>query len=314
MRSVSEDQEGMDVDALRNALETFCSSQSTEVLPNRPTKSQDSWRKTYKHVIYCVPSFSNPSGKTMSLQRREELIRVAREYDALIICDDVYDMLCWALGPMSESTRVQDSLNRLVDIECTLDDGPIDRFGNVVSNGSFSKLIGPGCRVGWAQGTKAFICGLSQAGQTRSGGAPSQLTSTMVNKFFDGDFLQNYIAKGLVPKCVNRYSVMVSAIERCLGPFGVAYNPDAQFSNIAGGYYIWLKLPGSLRAADVCEKALEAQNLILGCGDLFELPRSTSKGDGHQRLRLCFMYEDEDLLVAGVERLAIVIKGMMLIN
>ena len=52
-------------------------------------------RKIYKHVIYCSPSFSNPTGKTMSLARREGLVRLAREFDALIISDDVYDHLQW---------------------------------------------------------------------------------------------------------------------------------------------------------------------------------------------------------------------------
>lgn len=97
----------------------------------------------------------------MSLSRRESLIRIARKYDALIICDDVYDFLCWSVEPTGN--LVSDAPLRLVDIERTLDDGPATRFGNVVSNGSFSKLIGPGCRVGWAQGTEDFIYGLSEA-------------------------------------------------------------------------------------------------------------------------------------------------------
>lgn len=97
----------------------------------------------------------------MSRSRREALIRVARKHDALIVCDDVYDFLCWSVKPTGNPNS--NAPLRLVDIERTLDNGPVDRFGNVVSNGSFSKLIGPGCRVGWAQGTESFIYGLSEA-------------------------------------------------------------------------------------------------------------------------------------------------------
>jgi DNA-binding transcriptional MocR family regulator len=102
----------------------------------------------------------------MSLSRRKDLIRLARKYDALIIADDVYDFVHWRTDTPSNDPGTRgfsDILPRLVDIERTLDDGPIDRFGNCVSNGSFSKLVGPGCRVGWAEGTPDFAFGLSQA-------------------------------------------------------------------------------------------------------------------------------------------------------
>lgn len=104
----------------------------------------------------------------MSLQRRQELVQVAREYDACIITDDVYDMLQW---PTNETTA-QASKEcarippRLVDIDRTLDGGAeregSDGFGNAVSNGSFSKIAGPGCRTGWLEGTKKFAWGNSQ--------------------------------------------------------------------------------------------------------------------------------------------------------
>ena len=98
----------------------------------------------------------------MSLQRRRELVRIAREYDACIIADDVYDMLQW---PRDKNTGGE-QLPRLVDIDRTLDGGAerqcSDGFGNAVSNGSFSKIAGPGCRTGWLEGTKKFAWGISQ--------------------------------------------------------------------------------------------------------------------------------------------------------
>lgn len=97
----------------------------------------------------------------MSYSRREALIRVARKHNVLIVADDVYDFLSW--GATQPANMVSHLQPRLVDIDQVVDGGPEDRFGNVVSNGSFSKLIGPGCRVGWAEGTKDFIYGLSQA-------------------------------------------------------------------------------------------------------------------------------------------------------
>lgn len=103
----------------------------------------------------------------MSLKRREELVKVARDYDALIITDDVYDFLQWP-SSLSTSTASLDkaALPRIVDVDRYIDGGAErvggDGFGNAVSNSSFSKIFGPGLRTGWVEGTKKFAHGVSQ--------------------------------------------------------------------------------------------------------------------------------------------------------
>lgn len=76
------------------------------------------WRKIYKHIIYNVPTFSNPSGRTMSLDHRERLVRIARQFDALVITDDVYDFLQWP-SSVSNHTQfpTQAYLPRVVDVD-----------------------------------------------------------------------------------------------------------------------------------------------------------------------------------------------------
>ena len=103
----------------------------------------------------------------MSLQRRLELVSVARQYDALIITDDVYDQLQWPKdGACTRPIVDRAVMPRIVDIDRSLDGGSdslkADGFGNAVSNGSFSKIAGPGCRTGWAEGTQKLAFGLSQ--------------------------------------------------------------------------------------------------------------------------------------------------------
>lgn len=97
----------------------------------------------------------------MSLQRREELIRIARRFDALVVADDVYDFLQWETQHGALSMPSKACLPRLVDVDRYLDGGTecsySHHFGNAVSNGSFSKIVGPGCRTGWVEGTSAFI-------------------------------------------------------------------------------------------------------------------------------------------------------------
>ena len=129
-------------------------------------KPPRAWNKIYSHVIYAVPTFSNPSSKTMSLHHREELVRIAREFDALVITDDVYDQLQWPTSKEKGENLPQSSAPRLSDIDRYLDGGAerhgADGFGNTCSNGTFTKIVGPGCRTGWGEGTAKFAHGLSQ--------------------------------------------------------------------------------------------------------------------------------------------------------
>lgn len=103
----------------------------------------------------------------MSLQRRQELVRLARQHDALIVTDDVYDQLQWPGDVSASQSRLEYACQpRIVDVDRTLDGGAerqgADGFGNAVSNGSFSKIAGPGCRTGWAEGTPKLAWAVSQ--------------------------------------------------------------------------------------------------------------------------------------------------------
>ena len=100
----------------------------------------------------------------MSLARREQIVRLARQFDALLVTDDVYDFLQWSASPGSKLTQSDRAcLPRLVDVDRYLDGGPADEWGHAISNGSFSKLLGPGARTGWAEATEKLAYGISQA-------------------------------------------------------------------------------------------------------------------------------------------------------
>ncbi|KAH6855637.1 pyridoxal phosphate-dependent transferase [Chaetomium sp. MPI-CAGE-AT-0009] len=159
LRAVPEDEAGVDVEVLERRLRE-CEGEPWE---NHPSKNPSPNRKLYRHVIYLVATCANPSGKTMPLARRQQLVHLAREHDALIISDDVYDLLQWP-G----------------------DSSPPTRFGHAISNGSFSKLVGPGVRTGWLHASAAFIAGFAATGSNRSGGAASQFAAAVVWRFLSG--------------------------------------------------------------------------------------------------------------------------------
>jgi DNA-binding transcriptional MocR family regulator len=95
----------------------------------------------------------------MSLSTRQQMVRLARKFDALIVTDDVYDSLWWDAKPDNDNApgALQSVVPRLVDVDKTLDGGTeregADGFGNAMSNGSFSKICGPGVRTGWIEGS-----------------------------------------------------------------------------------------------------------------------------------------------------------------
>ncbi|OKL57746.1 hypothetical protein UA08_07108 [Talaromyces atroroseus] len=348
LKGIPEDDQGIDLAILEQSLKKEADVSLPGGSVSKPFKQPQPHRKLYRHVIYCVPTFSNPSGRVMSLNRRRELVRLARKYDALIVADDVYDFVHWEIEtnnladvsptddltssidsqsststptftPPSSSTSSLASLlptmfksimPRLVDVDKILDGGPVDQFGNCVSNGSFSKIVGPGCRVGWAEGSHAFVYGLSQVGSTRSGGAPSQLASTFINGMLENGCITEHIQNILVPAYARRSNKLSRAIKEHLGPIGVTLPswpsgiPNTQVASestlIGGGFFIWLQLPSPLNSKEVAAAAL-LEGLSMGQGTSSALPDGNDGcGQYGNMLRLCFACEEEDLLLEAI--------------
>jgi len=247
----------------------------------------------------------------MSLDRREALVRCAREFDALIIADDVYDRLQWPADG-SETTLAKAYLPRLVDIDGTLDGGTerpgADGFGNAMSNGSFSKLIAPGLRLGWAEGTPKFAYGVSQVGTTKSGGNPSQLTSVYVNQMLESGFVRDHLFHTVQPAYARRYRVMLQAVEEALLPLGCSLAQSDR--SVVGGYFIWVALPDHVDAESLAERCKTEENVVVAPGSMFEVPGDENVAFPNS-IRLCFSWEDETLLVEGVKRTAEALGRML---
>jgi len=251
----------------------------------------------------------------MSLPTRQALIRLARRYDALIITDDVYDQLQWSITPNKSANHSQAAVARLVDIDRTMEPIPTSNsFGNTMSNGSFSKIVAPGIRTGWAEGTPKFIYGLGQCGSTASGGAPSHMTATFVYEMLRSGSLQAYISEVLCPSYQRRYLILLDAIQKCLLPLGAkigntAYGEEKLF----GGYFVWLRLPDSVDGGLVTKEAALKWNLVLSPGNLFEVigDNEDDKVRFRREVRLSFAWVEEQDLIEGVRRLRDVIINVM---
>ncbi|KAL8773345.1 MAG: hypothetical protein Q9209_001739 [Squamulea sp. 1 TL-2023] len=320
LRSVPEDDEGIDVEFLRQRLHEEEQAIPAELgadASNWTLKGSQDWRKAYRHIIYAVPTFSNPSSRTMTLQRRHQLVQVARQYDALIITDDVYDQLQWSAKQSTcddASPSLQHALlPRLVDIDRWFQGSAkrhgVDGFGNVVSNASFSKIAAPGVRCGWAEGSEMLIWGLSKSGSSASGGAPSQMTSTFMAQMLDSGELEKHIYNTLQPAYARRYHDMMDAINHYLLPLDVTLPQSNR--GVVGGYFLWLSLPKPLIAEVVAQRARVEENLIIGQGPLFAVYGDERREDLERQVRVCFSWEAEENLGEGIQRLATVIRRML---
>ncbi|RDA92152.1 hypothetical protein CP533_5628 [Ophiocordyceps camponoti-saundersi (nom. inval.)] len=313
LRAAPGDEEGVDVDGLEKRI----TEMDNEVMPSRkvsqpfppicllqPLKVSGPTRKSYKHVIYCVATCSNPSGITMSLRRRESLIRLARAHDALIISDDVYDFLTWPL--QGDARPGAPFPPRLCDIDLASSDSP---FGNAVSNGSFSKIVGPGMRTGWVEASTAFVRGLGDTASTLSGGAPSQFCAAVLTDLVLNGQLERHIEDQLRPSLQRRHRILMDAIREHLAPLGITARDDEDWY---GGYFVWLSAtttplpPPKL----IAEAAMRDANLVIGPGTMFEVRGDDRRTRFEAEIRLCFAWEEEDALVQGVQRLGLLLKRM----
>ncbi|KAI0972809.1 pyridoxal phosphate-dependent transferase [Xylaria arbuscula] len=357
LRAVPEDAEGADIAFLEREMRALEGRQS-RIQSGRERKGEDGGiglnykdpgphRKIYRHVVYCVPAFANPSGRTMTLARRKSLIALAREHDALIICDDVYDMLQWrrteSLPPSTSSSSSEFHtalLPRIADLDIaqgrSTHDPPDKHFGHVVSNGSFSKLVAPGTRTGWTYSTTDFAMGMSQTGSTRSGGAASQLAATIVCELLlnpptptsstvhtheTSCKLDTHIRHTLLPSYARRHAVLTRTIREVLVPLGVRFVEDSLVGHggVYGGYFVWMTLPRGESttekkwpsAREIADRCRADEDLMIGNGELFAVHGDEEAVRFDDAIRLCFAYEDEEDLVDGVERLGRVLRRML---
>lgn len=216
--------------------------------------------------IYNVPDFHNPTGITMSVERRMALIDFAEREGILIVEDSPY---------------------REVRFEGTLPPTLKALGGDrVIQLGTFSKLMAPGLRVGWAVAAPALIARMAQL-KTDAGSCP--LTQRIILEFLAAGRLPEHIARVQATYRSNR-DHMVAAITREM--------PDATFVLPHGGYYIWLTLPEGANG-DTVAACAAANGVAIIAGSRFY----ANPGPTHQ-IRLAFSHATHEEIDNGVRRVA----------
>ena len=251
--------EGMDIDSLRRNLERL---HRTEILPK---------------FIYTVPTFQNPSGVTMSVEHRKELLDLASEYDFLIIEDDPYSELIYEGEPIP----------------------PIKSFdtkGRVIYISTFSKILAPGFRLGWVIASEEIINRFTLRKQSADL-CTNIFSQYVAYEYISGGYLDNQVLK--IRKLYKRKrDVMLAALEK--------YFPeDAKWTVHKGGMFMRVKLPKKINTRLMFQKAV-AKKIAYVVGDAFY-----ADGRHYNSMRLNFSYAEDKVIEEGIIRLAEVIKEEM---
>ncbi|MBI5310236.1 MAG: PLP-dependent aminotransferase family protein [Actinobacteria bacterium] len=227
--------------------------------------------------IYTIPTFQNPGGVTMSLERRQRLVEIAQERELLVLEDNPYGMLRYSGEPLPTLRE--------------LDGGEF-----VMYLGTFSKILSPGIRVGWLEAPAPVLAKVNIAKQAADL-CPSSLSQYLVATYFQQADWRDYV-KTACAIYVKRRDAMLGALERY-------FPPEATWTKPEGGLFIWATLPEVINTTDLLAKALSA-NVAFVPGEGAYLD-----GRGGNSMRLNFSGVDEDQIVEGVRRIGEVVGGQL---
>jgi 2-aminoadipate transaminase len=218
--------------------------------------------------IYCIVNFQNPSGSTLSAERRKKILEIADKYDLIIFEDDPYGHLRYD-GENKPTIFSMDTEERVV-YAC-----------------SFSKILAPGARVAWIVGQKDIIRKMIMVKQG------VDMCTSVVAQALVAQYCMDGHLDGFLPRIISHYRKkrdgMASAFEKYLPSFVTYDIPE-------GGFFFWLRTPG-IDTQKLFSKAVEK-------GVAFVHGRAFYANEGGEDcLRTCFTFAREDELVEGAKRL-----------
>ena len=227
---------------------------------------------------YVVPNFQNPSGFTMTRERRLAVIEMSREYGFAILEDDVYsDLRYEGAAPPS-----------FYDLACGED---------VLRLGTFSKTLAPGVRIGWLIASAERIAGFVKSGMLRMGGGANPFSAAVVADYCRSGAWETHV-HWLCGQYRRRREIALAALQSSM-PANVAWTRPA------GGYFIWLRLPAAVHVDDLEARARKRGVYFASGKGFFVDPE-----DGAHHLRLSFSYVPLPDLQAGIQTLGDLIAEM----
>ena len=229
-------------------------------------------------LIYLIPNFQNPTGKTTSLERREQVYALAKKYGAVILEDNPYGDLRFA-GENIKSIK------------------SMDKEGIVVYSGTFSKVLAPGIRVGYVSGPKEIIQKIIVCKQV-SDVHTNIWGQVLASKFLEQCNMDQHLAT-LRAIYKHKCNLMLSEIEK-------NFSKKITYTRPEGGLFIWCTLPDDCDMMSFCSKAVQDYKVAVVPGTAFMV----NETDKTTSFRLNFSTPTDEQIVKGCEMLGKLSKDM----
>jgi 2-aminoadipate transaminase len=266
------------------AVPTFCAYQAdvVQVTMDRDGMRIDELEQTLDELersgrrpkfIYTVPNFHNPAGVTMSLERREGLVRIAGERELLVLEDNPYGLLRYEGTPLPTLHSLDDEF--------------------VIYASTFSKILSPGVRLGWAC-APAPVLSKMNIGKQASDLCSSSISQHFVGAYFDSGPWLDYV-HSLIEIYRRRRDVMLDSLAE-------HFPREAEWTHPEGGLFIWATLPDYIDTTDLLARTLEEHVAFVPGRAAF------IDGRGGSSMRLNFSGANEDEIREGVRRIGEVVR------
>jgi 2-aminoadipate transaminase len=224
--------------------------------------------------IYIIPDFQNPAGITMPESRRQEIIDIAKSFDVLIVEDSPYREL-----------RFEGQPQKMIYA--------LDNSGQVISIGTFSKILAPGFRIGWVIAHEMIIDKIVVAKQTADL-CTSPFVQKIAARYMDSGVFDSHLDK-IISLYREKRDIMLAALRDHM-PEGVSWTEPE------GGLFLFLTLPEYMDAGDLFLQAVE-EKVAFVLGSVFYCD-----GCGSNTMRLNFSFATREQNVEGIKRLATAIR------
>ena len=221
-------------------------------------------------LLYTIPTFQNPSGVTISEERRKHLVELAEDFDFIIVEDNAYGELRYSGSPVKAIKH-------------------FDRSGRVINLGTFSKIFVPGFRLAW------LIANEELMEKLEVGKLTTDVSSNTVGQYVTWAFMKKSLLKRHIQRLIEFYRPKRDAMLEALNEF---MPENVSWTKPDGGMFIWLTIDGNVDTKEMLEEAVK-RGVAYVPGKVFYAVKG-----GENQMRLNFTFESVERIREGIRILA----------